>query len=142
LLIISLLCSGALSGQSNRVYTEAAYDRAASMLSGNVSKLIDNQIRPEWLPDGRLWYKSMTGNNVVFKLFNPADKKYLRAATRQELFDYTLWGLFLSWLPAVGDIFAVGLGLLRANILITAIAMLAGKFLRYVIWGWLTGLVF
>ena len=49
---------------------------------------------------------------------------------------------FLSWVPAVGDIFAVGLGLLRANILITAIAMLAGKFFRYVVWGWLTGLVF
>jgi membrane protein YqaA with SNARE-associated domain len=42
----------------------------------------------------------------------------------------------------VGDIFTVGLGLLRSNILITAIAMLAGKFLRFVIWGWLTGLVF
>ncbi len=49
---------------------------------------------------------------------------------------------FLSWVPAVGDIFAVGLGVLRSNILITAIAMLAGKFLRYVVWGWLTGLVF
>ena len=49
---------------------------------------------------------------------------------------------FLSWVPAVGDIFAVGLGLLRSNIWITAIAMLAGKFMRYVIWGWLTGLVF
>jgi len=49
---------------------------------------------------------------------------------------------FLSWLPAVGDIFAVGLGILRSNIFITAGAMLAGKFLRYVIWGWLTGLVF
>jgi membrane protein YqaA with SNARE-associated domain len=49
---------------------------------------------------------------------------------------------FLSWVPAVGDIFAVGLGLLRSSIPITAGAMLAGKFLRYVIWGWLTGLVF
>lgn len=49
---------------------------------------------------------------------------------------------FLSWLPAVGDIFAVGLGLLRANVFITAAAMLAGKFARYVFWGWLTGLVF
>jgi membrane protein YqaA with SNARE-associated domain len=49
---------------------------------------------------------------------------------------------FLSWVPGVGDIFAVGLGLLRANIPITAISMLAGKFSRYVIWGWLTGLVF
>lgn len=49
---------------------------------------------------------------------------------------------FLSWVPAVGDIFAVGLGLLRSSIPITAIAMLAGKFIRYVIWGWLTGIVF
>ena len=49
---------------------------------------------------------------------------------------------FLCWVPAVGDIFAVGLGILRTNILITAVFMLAGKFVRYVIWGWLTGLVF
>ena len=49
---------------------------------------------------------------------------------------------FLCWVPGVGDIFAVGLGLLRSNIWITAISMLAGKFLRYVIWGWLTGLAF
>ena len=49
---------------------------------------------------------------------------------------------FLSWLPGVGDIFAVGLGLLKSNVWVTAIAMLAGKFVRYVIWGWITGLVF
>ena len=49
---------------------------------------------------------------------------------------------FLTWVPGVGDIFAVGLGILRANIWITAIAMLAGKFLRYVVWAWLSGLVF
>lgn len=49
---------------------------------------------------------------------------------------------FLSWLPGVGDIFAVGLGLLRSNVWITALAMLAGKFIRYVFWGWITGLVF
>jgi membrane protein YqaA with SNARE-associated domain len=34
---------------------------------------------------------------------------------------------FLCWVPGVGDIFAVGLGLLRANIPITAIAMLADR---------------
>lgn len=49
---------------------------------------------------------------------------------------------FLCWLPGVGDIFAVGLGLLRTNVFITAVAMLLGKFLRYVVWGWITGLVF
>lgn len=49
---------------------------------------------------------------------------------------------FFSWLPFVGDIFAVGLGVLRSNIIITAFAMLAGKFIRYVVWGWMTGLIF
>jgi membrane protein YqaA with SNARE-associated domain len=49
---------------------------------------------------------------------------------------------FFSWLPAVGDVFSVGLGLLRANIILTALSMLAGRFIRYLIWGWITGLVF
>ena len=47
-----------------------------------------------------------------------------------------------SFVAIAVSIFAVGLGLLRSNIWMTAIAMLAGKFLRYVVWGWLTGLVF
>lgn len=46
---------------------------------------------------------------------------------------------FFCWLPAVGDIIAVGLGLIRSNILITALSMLTGKFLRYLVWGWLSG---
>lgn len=49
---------------------------------------------------------------------------------------------FFSWLPFVGDVFAVGLGLLRSNVVITAVSMLAGKLARYVFWGWLTGVVF
>lgn len=49
---------------------------------------------------------------------------------------------FFSWLPVVGDVFSVGLGLLRSNIVITAGSMLAGRFIRYLIWGWITGLVF
>ncbi len=44
---------------------------------------------------------------------------------------------FFSWLPFVGDIFAVGLGILRTNYIVVATAMLIGKFLRYVIWAWL-----
>ncbi|HLN74776.1 MAG TPA: hypothetical protein VK205_15905 [Prolixibacteraceae bacterium] len=49
---------------------------------------------------------------------------------------------FLSWVPAVGDIFAVGLGILRANIWTVSIAMLLGKLLRYVVWAWLSGMMF
>lgn len=44
----------------------------------------------------------------------------------------------LCWLPFVGDVIAVCLGLMRANIWITSIGMLIGKALRYVVWGWLT----
>jgi membrane protein YqaA with SNARE-associated domain len=44
---------------------------------------------------------------------------------------------FFSWLPFVGDIFAVGLGILRTNWRIVAVAILAGKMLRYAVWAWL-----
>lgn len=49
---------------------------------------------------------------------------------------------FLTWLPGVGDIFAIGLGVLRANIFIVAVTMFAGKLVRYIVWAWLTGLIF
>jgi membrane protein YqaA with SNARE-associated domain len=49
---------------------------------------------------------------------------------------------FFCWVPGIGDVIAVALGLLRTNIYITAVSMLIGKFLRYVVWAWLTGIVF
>lgn len=49
---------------------------------------------------------------------------------------------FLTWVPGVGDIFAIGLGVLRSNILIVAVTMYAGKLVRYIVWAWLTGLIF
>lgn len=48
---------------------------------------------------------------------------------------------FFSWLPFAGDIFAVGLGILRSNWKIVALAMLAGKLLRYIVWAWLGTMV-
>lgn len=76
-----------LIGQNSLVLTEADYDRAASMLSVNVSKLIDNNIQPQWLPDGRVWYRSVTGDKVEYRLFDPVSRKTITAPTRQELFD-------------------------------------------------------
>jgi len=75
-------------------------------------------------------------HNRLYKRGETIEKWHNRLYKRGAIF------AFLCWVPAVGDIFAVGLGLLRTNILITAVAMLSGKFLRYVVWGWLTGLVF
>lgn len=44
------------------------------------------------------------------------------------------WMAFFAFLPGVGDFFAVALGLLRANVWWVAAFMLAGKFVRYLVW--------
>ncbi len=40
---------------------------------------------------------------------------------------------FFSFLPAVGDIIALALGYMRANVYIVNISMILGKFIRYVL---------
>jgi dipeptidyl-peptidase-4 len=86
LLIIYILISNLSNGQNTKIFTDTDYLHATQMLYSNVSKLIDNEIRPEWLPDGRLWYRSMTENHVEFKLFDPTNGKKETAASRKELF--------------------------------------------------------
>jgi len=86
-LLIFLLIGNVVLGQGHLTLTEADYQHAASMLGGNVSKLINNEIRPQWLPDGRLWYKTMSESTVEYKLFNPVDGKMLTADSRNELFE-------------------------------------------------------
>ncbi|MDR2118028.1 MAG: VTT domain-containing protein [Tannerellaceae bacterium] len=44
------------------------------------------------------------------------------------------WAAFFVFLPGVGDFIAVALGFLRANAWTVALAMTAGKTLRYWIW--------
>jgi len=44
------------------------------------------------------------------------------------------WMAVFTFVPVVGDLLAVTLGYMRANILVTALTMLIGKFLRYWIW--------
>lgn len=41
---------------------------------------------------------------------------------------------FLSWLPMVGDVFAIGLGFYKVNFTKSSIFMLLGKALRFAIW--------
>ncbi len=38
---------------------------------------------------------------------------------------------FLTWMPFVGDVIAIALGVFRANIYLSLSTMLIGKFLRY-----------
>lgn len=85
-LSIILLIGTAVHGQSTRTLTEADYQQATAMLSGHVSKLVDNAIRPQWLDDNRLWYKSVSEDQEVYKLLDPANGKVLKADSRNELF--------------------------------------------------------
>lgn len=45
---------------------------------------------------------------------------------------------FFVFLPVVGDLIVVAFGLMRANVVMVGISMLAGKFLRYYLWMELT----
>ena len=44
------------------------------------------------------------------------------------------WMAFFVFLPGIGDFIAVGMGYLRANLLIVSTSMFLGKFIRYVVW--------
>ncbi len=48
------------------------------------------------------------------------------------------WMAVFTFVPVVGDLLAVTLGYMRANIWVTALTMLIGKFLRYWLWMILT----
>ena len=45
---------------------------------------------------------------------------------------------FFAFLPFVGDLIPLGLGLLRSNPIWVALFMAAGKLCRYLVWAWLT----
>jgi membrane protein YqaA with SNARE-associated domain len=70
--------------------------------------------------------------------------KYLRISlkkiesTTQFVSGKELWISFFCWLPGIGDVIAVVLGLLKANFYRTFMGMLLGKMARYAVWGYLT----
>lgn len=48
------------------------------------------------------------------------------------------WIAFFCWLPIVGDVLAVALGLIKSDFFRSALWMLIGKGVRYAVWGYLT----
>ena len=53
---------------------------------------------------------------------------------------YGLWAALLTWLPFVGDLIAIAMGLLRLNPWWTMLLMFVGKLLRYLVAACLLGL--
>ncbi|MGY6648078.1 DPP IV N-terminal domain-containing protein [Wenyingzhuangia sp. IMCC45574] len=71
--------------QAQKVLTQADYHQAVGMLYPNTSKLIDNSIYPQWLPDGRVWYKTINAKGTAFKLYNPITNKFIVTSGQREL---------------------------------------------------------
>lgn len=75
-------------------------------------------------------------------------EKYLRIKKEKldkfsgKLHKYGDWFAFFSFLPGIGDIIAVASGFFRCRLWIVAASMLAGKFLRYIVWMYFHGLIF
>ncbi|WP_430811734.1 MULTISPECIES: YqaA family protein [unclassified Carboxylicivirga] len=71
-------------------------------------------------------------------------EKYLRIRpsqiekTQKRIAGKEMWIAFFCWLPGIGDVIAVLLGLLKVNVWLAAFGMLIGKHMRYAIWALLT----
>jgi len=98
------------------------------------------------------WLAATTGNVLggmtcygLGRLGNPVwIERYLKV--KPEKLDKVLQFLhgkgaymaFFTFVPLVGDLLAIGLGYLRANLSLTLLAMTLGKGVRYLLWIFLT----
>jgi dipeptidyl aminopeptidase/acylaminoacyl peptidase len=81
--LLAILTAPAIA---QRTYTPADYDLAASRLGTNVSRYIDRaDVKPNWLPDGRFWYKNLVADGKEYVLINPKDGSRKTSANLQSL---------------------------------------------------------
>lgn len=73
------------NAQTRKVFTADDYNRAANMLLPNATKYIDNAIQPQWLPDGKLWYRLLSSNEAKYVSYNPMDGKKSIFNSRKEM---------------------------------------------------------
>lgn len=54
---------------------------------------------------------------------------------------YGVWLALLSWIPFIGDVFAIALGFYKTNPWLTSLLLLIGKFLRFLVWNLILGAI-
>ncbi|SVC67547.1 uncharacterized protein METZ01_LOCUS320401, partial [marine metagenome] len=63
--------------------TLADYQRAERFLSTNMRSLVSHaNVSPNWLDDGRMWYRNTTADGAEFIIVDP------KAKTREHAFDH------------------------------------------------------
>ena len=72
--------------QQGPTLTAKDYERAESFLSYGTEPFIDNaSVRPEWLPDGRFWYRNLGPNGSEFIVVDPAKGTHAAAFDQSKL---------------------------------------------------------
>jgi dipeptidyl aminopeptidase/acylaminoacyl peptidase len=85
---ILLLCGYGVSAraQQGAALTAADYAHAESMMNYNTEPLVDHgSVRPNWLPDGRFWFRDVGAAGSSFILVDPAKKTQAAAFDQQKL---------------------------------------------------------
>ena len=74
--LLTLTCLAAIlatQAQQPARLTTKDYERAESMLGYSAEQLVDRaNVRPNWLPGDRFWYRALTANGHEFVLVDPA----------------------------------------------------------------------
>jgi dipeptidyl-peptidase 4 len=84
-LFYCLLLFISTNSYSQKSLSKEDYDRANQVLWQNLTKYIDNQIYPQWRPDGKIYYKVMQESFTSHVLFNPIDGTKTKANSKKEL---------------------------------------------------------
>ncbi|MEI9955333.1 MAG: DPP IV N-terminal domain-containing protein [Ferruginibacter sp.] len=73
-IVLALIGVAAFSARAQKVFTAANYEQATKFLGFNTNKLVYNSdVRPTWLPDGKMWYATTTATGKQYTLVNTAD---------------------------------------------------------------------
>lgn len=93
-----------------------------------------------WIGGMSSYYVGMLGRiDWIEKYFRIKKEKIDRFMFK--FHKYGDWFAFFSFVPGIGDIIAVASGFLRCRWWIVAISMLTGKFVRYIAWMYLHGMI-
>ena len=68
----------------------------------------------------------------IEKWFHVSEEKLLKQKSKID--KYGSWIALVTWLPFVGDVFAIGLGFYKLNFFKCAVFMLIGKGARFAAW--------
>ena len=83
---ILLIFTATAQPGDKKLYTASDYEKATKFLGFNTSKLIDrNNVSPNWMDDGRLWYAVSTATGKEYVLINPVDGSRKTAAELKTL---------------------------------------------------------